>query len=221
MDRRSQQRKGLYWACASALVLMFTAAPVFADDEGKRTEEREPYFPEMRNPCTKDPVTMGRTRCSKTNPEACEQITCDPALHPYGCGSQVVTTRTKAEKNGRSETRTRTQASGFGEAVPTTVTYRVATDNLTVMRTTPNTTSIIVRNRDMGNPDRPALPVGMTAGSSCSGAVPTQACASPFVVATRNTVFINFANGSVTRVEPEPDVTCKNRDGRDRRDDED
>jgi hypothetical protein len=217
MDRRSKQREGLYRACATALVVMFAAAPVFANDtEGKRYDDRKPYYPDMRNPCTKDPATSGRTRCSDTNPELCDQITCD---RPEGCGTQVVTTRTKPEKNGRSETRVRTQASGFGKGLPTTVTYRVATDNLTVTRMTPNAASFIIRNRDMGNPERPSLPLGMTAGSSCSALNP-QGCASPFVVSTRSTTSFS-ATGPVTRIEPEPDVSCKNKDGRDRHPDDD
>jgi hypothetical protein len=200
------RRERLHWPLASALVLMLAAAPAFGDD-GERRERGDPYEPHLRNPCFKDPAFNGKKRCNDMT-QACETVDCDPATNPNGCGTQRTTTKTSPAKDGRTETRMRREANGFGVGSISHVKYTVAEDDLTVFRTKAGTTRITVRNREQGDPQRRS--------GTCS-VTNKAACASPFVTTIRT----ETVNGIPTRPETEPDEKCKNRDGRDRRDDED
>jgi hypothetical protein len=193
------QRGWLHWPCAAILTLI-AVTPALADDQ-RREETKENWFASMRNPCVKNPATMGRgDRIEET-------IQCDPAANPNGCGVLRTETRSKDNGNGKTEQRTRTRGDGFGIGDVTMVRYSIALDNTTVIRTNRNDSRINVFNREMGHPQKTTTATGSTSGT-CS---PTNiaACASPFVVTTKS----ETRNGVPTKPDAEPDTECKNRDG--------
>jgi hypothetical protein len=192
-----QQR--LRWPCATALVMMLAAAPAFAD--GGRCDrpppESSPWQSEMDNPCFKNPATFGRGE------RIVEHISCRRA---GGCGTLTTTSRTCEQGNG-FEQRTLTEGDGFGTGEVSQVVYDLGLKNLTVTRSRTNSSRVIIRNREMGNPKRPEVKLATNTG----GCSPTnlQACASPFFVETRS----ETRNGVPVKPTAEPDTECKNRDG--------
>jgi hypothetical protein len=203
-----RRREWLHWPCA-AILAVISIAPAFAHNDNERREEtKEQWFAFMRNPCVKNPATMGRGERTE------EFIQCDPNLNPNGCG--VLRTETRSKDHGnKTETRTRTRGDGFGIGDVTMVRYSIALDNTTVTRTQRSDTRISVFNREMGHPQRATLPMGST-GGTCSP-LNISACASPFVVTTKS----ETRNGVPTKPNAEPDVECKNRDGSKRHEDDD
>ena len=94
-------RAWLRWPCAAILALI-TAAPALADNEERREETKENWFAFMRNPCVKNPATMGR------GDRVEEFIQCDPAANPNGCGTLRTETRNKQSGN-KTEQRARSE----------------------------------------------------------------------------------------------------------------
>jgi hypothetical protein len=199
-------RAWFQWPCAAFLALTL-AAPAFAHDDDERREqaEKSPWNTSgMENPCVKNPVIKDE-RMS-------EQMVCDS---PTGnCGVIRTETRTKQQRD-KFEQRQRTRGEGFGRGDFTQVRYSLALDNTLVTRSKRNDTRTVTFNREMGHPQKTTLPFGSTSGSCSSTNI--QACASPFVV----TIKTETRNGVPVTPEPEADRECKNRDGSDRRHDQD
>ena len=193
-------RAWLHWPCAAILALI-TAAPALAHtDDQRREETKENWFAFMRNPCVKNPATMGRGERVE------EFIQCDPAANPNGCGTLRTETRSK-QHGDKTEQRTRTRGDGFGTGDVTLVRYSIALDNTTVTRTKRSDTRTTIFNREMGHPQKTTTATGSTSGT-CSP-LNIAACASPFVVTTKS----ETVNGVPTKPNAEPDMECKNRDG--------
>ena len=186
------ERSWLHWPCAAILALS-SIAPAFADNDQTRQETNEQWFANMRNPCVKNPATMGEGDRIE------EFIQCDPNVNPNGCGILRTETRTK-DQGDKQEQRTRTRGDGFGIGDVTLVRYNIALDNTTVIRTRPGESRIKIFNREQGQPQK--FP------GTCS---PTniRACASRFVVTTRS----ETRNGVPIKPDATPDEHCSNRDG--------
>lgn len=190
------ERAWRYWSCAAILTLV-SVAPAAADDQ-RREETKDDWFTSMRNPCVKNPATMGRGERTE------ETIQCD---QPNGCGVLRTETRSKDNGNGKTEQRTRTRGDGFGIGSLTMVRYSVALDNTTVIRTNRNDSRITLFNREMGHPQKTTTTTGSSSGTCSLDNV--AGCASPFVVTTKS----ETRNGVPTKPNAEPDTECKNRDG--------
>ena len=199
-------RDWLKWPGA-ALIALTLAAPAFAHDDERR-EASDPWPVFMRNPCVKNPATMGKGERGE------EFIECDPNVNPNGCGTLRTETRSK-QQGDKTEQRTRTRGDGFGRGNVTMVRYSVALDHTTVTRTRRTESRTTVFNREMGHPQKTTTPFGSTSGPCSPTNIP--ACASPFVVTTKS----ETVNGVPTKPNAEPDMECKNRDGSPRGENED
>jgi hypothetical protein len=199
MDLSSETRCARFgWPWTSALVLMLVAAPAYADEERQATTEKSIYFPQMENPCFREPADNGETRSVETVGAPSE-------------GRLIVTTKTKHRGDFCIEERTHSRGKGFATGHRSLVKYDVFEDHLLVTRQHKRTTCRTVqRDRQMGHPREEMMRVGTD--GECSIDNPA-ACARPFVV-----TFFSDTGGGDPRMDT--DEKCRDRDGKERGDDD-